>query len=474
MKRLNELIKCEYDTPVYGIKTNSKDVKQGDLFIAIHGFNCDHHDFIDDAIKRGAVAVISEKKIITPIPIVIVKSTNTALKNICYKFYSNVEKEFTMIGITGTDGKTTTSTIIYNVLKDIMQCCNIGTNGLVYKGITKSLDNTTPELEKIYNELLTLNKRGCKTISMEVSSESLLHKRVDNFIYDIAILTNITEDHLNIHKSIENYVNTKGRLFEKVKKDGYCILNKEDKNFELIKKHCKAKIYTYGMSDNCDFKICKISCKDKCNAFSILHNDNYYPITTNLIGKYNIYNITAAFACCYLLKVNPNVITDKISSITNIKGRGEKIDFGQPFTIILDYAHTENGIKNILSTLKVENYKRIITVTGSAGGREKEKRSKMGKAVLNLSDYVIFTMDDPRHEKVSDIINDLIGDSIKTNYEKIEDREKAIFKALDMAHEGDVIAILGKGKDNYMAIESKKIPYSDYKVIEKYFRMKST
>lgn len=470
MKRLNELIECGYDTSIYGIKSFSKDIKPGDLFVAVHGFNCDHHDFIDDAINRGASAIVSERKIETNIPVVLVPNTNKALTKLCHNFYDNVEEKLDFIGVTGTDGKTTTTTIIYNILKDTLSCANMGTNGLFYKDFHEALDNTTPEFEKLYDKLYNLNKLGCKTLAMEVSSEALLHKRVENLKYKVAILTNITGDHMNIHKTMDNYIDAKGKLFQRVKKDGYCILNNDDKYVSNIKKYCQGTIYTYGKSEESDFRIHSIIEKDNMTSFTISYQEKLYNLATHLKGEYNIYNVTAAFICCYLLGLEPVYIEEKILNIKTIIGRGERLNFGQNYDIILDYAHTANAIENILTQLQREGYKRIITVTGSAGGREKEKRSKMGKAVLDLSDYVIFTMDDPRYEKVSDIINDLISDSTKTNYEKIEDRKRAIFKALDMAQEKDAVAILGKGRDNYMAIESKKVPYCDYEVIEEYFK----
>ena len=236
MKRLNELIKCDYDTPISGIKTNSKDIKPGDLFVAIHGFNCDHHDYIMDAINRKASAIISEKKVETNIPVVLVNNTNDSLQTICKKYYDNVEEKLDFIGVTGTDGKTTTTTIISKILEEKLACANMGTNGLFYKGFHESLNTTTPEFEKLYEKLSTLKNQGCKTVAMEVSSEALLHKRVENLKYKVAILTNITGDHMNIHKTMDNYVDAKGQLFKKVRDDGYCILNNDDKYTSNIKK----------------------------------------------------------------------------------------------------------------------------------------------------------------------------------------------------------------------------------------------
>lgn len=468
MKKLNELIKCDFNTPIYGIKTNSKEVSNGDLFVAIHGFNVDHHLFIKDAIDKGAVAIISEKEIDVDVPVVIVKDTNKVLPEILKKFYDNIEDNFTFIGVTGTDGKTTTSTIVNKILSKYYKCANVGTNGIDYLDLHIDTDNTTPSMEKMYGYLKVLGDKGCKYITMEVSSEALLHKRVENINYDIGILTNITEDHLNIHKTKENYINCKSELFRQVKNDGYCILNNDDDVCEIIKKSCNGKVLTYGRNNDSDFQITKINNINNKTEFSIINGNIEYNISTNLKGIYNVYNITAAFATCYLLGISPENIIEEISNLL-IPGRGEVLDFGQDYTIVLDYAHTSNGIKNILSALSADKKARIISITGSAGGREKEKRREMGKITSDLSDLVIFTMDDPRYEDPNEIINEMIEDTLKDNYIRIIDRKEAIYKALTLAKKDDIVVILGKGRDNYMAIKDKKINYSDYEVIKSFF-----
>ena len=469
MKKLKDLIKCNYDIPIYGIKTNSKEVLKGDLFIAIKGFNVDHHEYIEDAIEKGAVAVISEKEIDTQLPVIVVKNTNKTLPKILDKFYDNIEDNFTFIGVTGTDGKTTTSTIIHKILSKYYKCANIGTNGIDYNDLHIDTDNTTPSMEKMYEYLKILNEKGCKYITMETSSEALLHKRVENIKYNVGILTNITEDHLNIHKTKSNYIKCKSKLFKQVKDDRYSILNYDDKYYEVIKKSCNGKVITYGRDINSDFRITSIKEKKK-TKFYIETKNKKYKLSTNLKGIYNIYNITAAFTACYLLGLTPKKIIKEISNLS-IPGRGERLDFGQKYTIILDYAHTTNGIKSILSTLSVNKKNRIISVTGSAGGREKEKRREMGKITSDLSDLVIFTMDDPRYEEPENIIKEMTQDIEKNNYLKIVDRKEAIYKALSLAKPNDIVVILGKGRDNYMAIKDKKTKYSDYEVIKSFFNL---
>lgn len=469
MKRLNELIDCSYDIEISGIKSDSRDVKPGDLFVAIKGFFCDHFDYIDDAISRGAVAVIADRCVNSNIISIIVDDVNSSYDEILKKFYDHVDNNFDLVGITGTDGKTTTTTIISRLLDN---CCYMGTNGCFYKDFMINLSNTTPDVSQVYNIMKCLHDKNCQKMSMEVSSEALLHERVSGLQYNIVGFTNITEDHLNIHGTIDNYINSKAKLISLLKNNGIAIFNSDDSNIAKIVKKCKCDYYTYGMSKFSDFRICKVITNSTGSSFQIVYKDNKYNIISPLFGIYNVYNVTLAFVVAHFMGMDPIDIIEKIKNLDIISGRFERLDFGQDFTLILDYAHTENGINNILSSIKnIYGDSRIITVTGSAGGREKEKRSKMGQAVFDYSDYVIFTMDDPRYEDVDNIIDDLVGEYDGNNYERVIDREDAIKRAISLANKGDVVVILGKGRDNYMAIEDKKIPYSDYDVLKEYFSL---
>ena len=470
MKRLNELINCSYDIKVSGVKSDSRKIKPGDLFVAIKGFFNDHYDFIDDAIKNGAVAVVADREVSADIISVVVEDVNLKYYEILRKFYDDIDKEFTLIGITGTDGKTTTTTIISRILED---CCYIGTNGAKYKDISFDIENTTPDISVIYYIMKCLHVENCQKMSMEVSSEALFHDRIKGLQYDIVGFTNITEDHLNIHGTLDNYIDSKKKIVDMLKSDGVAIFNIDDKNIEKIVKKCKSKYYTYGFKKNADFRICKVDSNSDGVNFEIKFGDNIYTLESSLFGIYNIYNITLAFIVSYVMGDDVSQIINKIKSIGVIDGRLEKLDFGQDFKIILDYAHTENGIRSLLSNIR-NIYKdgRLIVVSGSAGGREKEKRRGMGRAIFEYCDYAIFTMDDPRYEDVDSIIDDLIGDYKGNNYERIIDRLSAIKRAVDIANSNDILVIMGKGRDNYMAILDKKIPYSDYEVLKDIFSNK--
>ena len=267
---------------------------------------------------------------------------------------------------------------------------------------------------------------------------------------------------------MENYVECKKKLFEQVKKDGFCVLNKDDKYFDDFKKVCNGKVLTYGKND-CDLEIVNIKEFINKTEITLKYQDKLYNIYSPLLGEFNVYNLCAAILGVLMMGYK---IEDIIKNIKNIKvphGRMEFLDFGQKYSIILDYAHTPDAFIKIYDSLNKIKKGRIITVTGSAGGREHEKRPLMGKIVLDNSDYSIFTMDDPRREDVNDIINDLVSMTDKDNYERILDRKLAIKKALDMAKDNDIILIAGKGDDNYMAINDDYIPYSDREVIKEYY-----
>ncbi len=464
MKYLDDLYKGEKHIPIRDIKTDSRNIESGDLFVAIKGFNVDHSEFVDDAIKAGCSAVVSDKHLEKSVPCIKVGNLSEELTRLCKEFY-NYNNDLELIGITGTDGKTTTATIIHQLLSNFTKNAYLGTNGICYNNIKQKTENTTPSKEYLYKCFSSLRDANCKSVVMETSSEALLHDRVDSFKFKYAIYTNITEDHLNIHKTLENYINSKLKLINYLNKDGVIILNSDD---EVLKDIASShKIYTYGKNSQADFQILDINLDPK-TTFKIKYLNKIYELESPYPFEYNIYNLTVGFIVCVLEGYNAEEIIRYIRKLKPISGRSEELNFKTDYHIILDYAHTLNGIKNLIENVK--NYhKRVIVVTGSAGGREKEKRSKIGSYLLDNANFVVFTMDDPRYEKVDDIIDDMLKDTNKNNYTRIVDRKEAINYALSHAKKDDYILIIGKGRDNYMALEDKKVPYSDYEVIKSYF-----
>ncbi len=459
MKNIKDLLDVDYDIEVKGITDDSRDVREGFIFVATKGFNVDHFDFIDKAIENGCVFLVVDREISMDFPHIIVENIDKAYQKLCIKYYDLDLEKFHFIGITGTDGKTTTTSIVSEILDN---CAYMGTNGLKVLDEVIPTNNTTPCLSEMCKDMNIVQEKNVSTLAMEVSSEALLHGRVNHLLFDIVGFTNITEDHLNVHKTLENYIQCKLHLLDFVKENGYVIVNGDDKNLQKIK--CK-NLVTFGFNNSNDYVIHDVKLLSKKVSINVKYKDKNYLIDSPLIGRHNVYNVVMAFIIGIYYGVEEEVLIDRISKLKPIPGRCEFLDFGQDYDIVLDYAHTINGIDTILDTFK--DYKEIITVTGAAGGREKEKRSTIGDIVIRKSTKAIFTMDDPRYEDVDDIIDQMVSNH--SNYIRIKDREEAIHYALGIAHKGSVVLILGKGRDNYMAIEDKKIEYNDYNVIKNYF-----
>lgn len=470
MKRLSELYPgYPDDVLISGIKINSKDVTDGDIFVCTMGVTADRHDFIDEAIKNGAKAVVVQKPVECSVPTILVENTNKELPLLASRFYDAPESKLDIIGITGTNGKTTVATIIQDLIGNDI-CGYLGTNGIICSKFSESIRNTTPDSDRLYGYFKRFVDSGCQILSMETSSEAFYRERLQNIKFKVGIITNITEDHLNIHKTIENYVACKQKLVMQVADDGYSILNVDDKYYDETRKLAKGTILTYGKND-ADLQIISSMSTAKETNITIKYNGMNYNFLSPLLGEFNTYNLCAAILALIALGYGIEDIIKRVSNIEAPHGRVEFLNYGQNYEIVLDYAHTPDAFSKLYKLLNEIKKGRIITVTGSAGGREKEKRGPMGKLVLDESDYVIFTMDDPRYEDVKDIISDLVSESDKSNYEIIVNRKEAIYRAFDMANKGDIVLIAGKGIDNYMAIEDKYLPYSDLEVIEEYFNV---
>ena len=460
MKKISDLIPCPFDVLIKGITEDSREVKQDFLFVATHGFHVDHYDYIKDAIENGCSFVICDREIEYDIPHLVVSNVDKIYRELCQKFYDVNLDEFHFIGVTGTDGKTTTSTIISRVIGD---AAYLGTNGLMVGEDSYDTHNTTPCLSELYEDFAIIKKHHCQNIAMEVSSEALLHNRVSDIFFDIIGFTNITGDHLAVHGSFQNYVDCKMKLLDHVKENGIVILNGDDPILKTIQHPNKI---SFGFSENNDYVIQEVTYLKKKTLIKVHSNERNILITSPLFGKYNVYNVVMGYLMGLSFGLDQSLLLKRIEQLGPIKGRGEFLDFGQDFDIVLDYAHTINGVRSILDAF--QDYENIIVVTGCAGGRDVDKRSIIGKMVLENSDIAIFTMDDPRFEDVDDIIDQMVGES--KDYFRIVDREDAIYYALSIAYPGSVVLILGKGRDNYMAIKDKKIHYSDYEVISHYFQ----
>jgi UDP-N-acetylmuramoyl-L-alanyl-D-glutamate--2,6-diaminopimelate ligase len=452
MKKLNQLVPCDYDINIESIEDDSRIKTDNYLFCCIEGLTVDGHKYIEDAINNGAVAILAQKDIKAAVPVVKVEDTNKGMLDVLSNFYDNVDQKIKLIGVTGTDGKTTTTSIIYQLINQVDNCGYIGTNGLMCGDFSIKTEYTTPFPKELFKAFNDFKNSGCNYVTMEVSSERLLTRRLDGLKFDVAILTNLTSDHLDKHKTLANYRRSKARLFEMLKDDGYAIINADDEHANYFKKHSNGKVLTYGIDKRADIMATNMIISEKRLRFNLKINDNEYYIESPLSGKFNVYNLMAAIGTCYVLGHNINDIVEKIRYLEPINGRAIIIDTKKNYKVIIDYAHTANSLKNLLQYAHVIAGNRLITVTGSAGGRDKDKRPEMGKVVTSLSDYVIFTADDPRYEDPNDIIDEMLTNVDSRNHERVIDRVLAIKKALSLAVAGDVVIIAGRGDDTYMPV----------------------
>lgn len=471
MKKLKELIKCNYDVNIESIEEDSRIKAPNSLFCCIKGLTVDGHNYAEKAIENGAVAILATKDLNVSVPVIKVKDTNKAMAKALSNFYDNTDKKLTLIGVTGTDGKTTLSSIIYQLINYFEDGGIIGTNGVKCKHFEKDSKFTTPFPKELYSFLNDFKKAGCKYVTMETTSERLALNKLNELRFKVAIFTNISRDHLNTHKTIKNYVKAKSKLFSLLTDDGYAIINNDDKYSSSFIKATKGKVITYGIENKADVTAKDIIITEKILTFTLCAPYGEYKIVCNLSGKFNVYNLMAAITTCYVLGFDVEKVIEKVKELKQVEGRQIYVNCGQPFKVMVDYAHTAFAIKNLLEYLRTFIKGRIIIVTGSGGLRDISRRIDLGEVVTKYADYVVFTSEDPRTEDPLKIIEDMLS-TVKnkvSNYEIVIDRIAAIQKAISLAKPNDLVLLVGKGTEDYMAIGNGYVPYiTDYKVAEQY------
>lgn len=439
------------------IKDNSNNIQKGDTFIALEN----GEKYVIDAIQKGATKVITKHKNYNirtnNIKIIYVKNPRKYLiKYLKYNYYKDIE-DMNIIGITGTNGKTTTAYLLYQALNLLeSKCAYIGTIGFYIDGKLKDLNNTTPDIIELYEMIMEAKKHGCKNVVMEVSSHSLDLKRVDAIKYNYALFTNLTNDHLDYHKSIKKYYKAKRKLLKLLKKDGKIITNSDDTYMKKISKRA------IKIGKNGEYKIGDYYFTNKTIFY--LNNNKYQ---MNLMGLYNIYNMSFVIAVLNSMGYfNLNRIIKKLNPPS---GRMEIIE-RKTNKIIVDYAHTPDAVEKIINAVKDFAKNKIYVIIGCGGNRDKTKRPIMASLSCSLADYVIFTSDNPRFERPMDIINDMVKDLGKTNYEVVENRKEAIEKGIQLLKNNDILIVLGKGHEKYQVIGKDKIHFDDVEIINQTFR----
>jgi UDP-N-acetylmuramoyl-L-alanyl-D-glutamate--2,6-diaminopimelate ligase len=460
------------DIEIDGIACDSKKVEDDFIFVAIKGSSHDGHYFIDEAVKKGAKAVFiqslsyevaksQERTIFIQVP-----DTRKALARLAAEFYGNPSRQMKVIGITGTNGKTTVSFLIEHLLKKAsFNPAVIGTINYRFNNKILPSVNTTPgplDIQEMFSEMA----RGRVNYAvMEVSSHSLDQDRVEGVRFSYAIFTNLTQDHLDYHITLDNYFIAKAKLFEGLSPESISVINNDSPYAARIRAMTKSKIVTYGIDAESDISALDIHYGLGGTNFIASAPTGRMEVVTNLIGKYNVYNILASIAIGIGEGLNFDLISKAMEEFELVPGRLERIDSGQDFFVFVDYAHTDDALYNVLSTLRELSQKRIIVVFGCGGDRDKAKRPKMGKVVSELADFAIVTSDNPRSEEPQDVIKDILEGMSGDNYRVIPERDKAIAEALSMARIGDIILIAGKGHETYQTIKGKNIPFDDREVV---------
>lgn len=438
-------------------------MEKGDIFVALRGVNHDGHSYIADAIEKGATKVVVEEGLY-PVETYIVKDTHEYLVQTLKREYYDEVKDLKLIGITGTNGKTTSCYLIHQALNRLGRKCGyIGTIGFYIDEKICDLPNTTPDILDLYDMLLTCKKEGCEFVAMEVSSHSLDMNRVDGLLFDYAIFTNLTQDHLDYHGNMKNYALAKQKLFRKMKEQGTCFINIDDDNsyhFLLPENHN----ITYGFR-NGSYRITNMTYSLGHTDFIVSHEgEKTYQM--KLIGKHNLYNMLVVIMLLEELGIGESEIRKTISLLEEPRGRMECVRYHDAL-IIVDYAHTPDAVSNAIHAVLEIPHGKIYTIIGCGGDRDRAKRPEMAKIATDLSDYVIFTSDNPRNEDPEHILEDMEHGLDNTNYEKIVNRKEAINRGIQMLQKSDILLLLGKGHETYQVIGNKKIHFDDMEEVKK-------
>ena len=444
------------------IKSDSRKIKPGDIFVALKGLSSNGDEYISNAILNGASKVVVDNDSTYEIETLRVSDTRKYLNEYLSNNYGKYLDEMNIIGITGTNGKTTSAYLIYQALNRIgFKCAYIGTIGFYLDKKICSLDNTSPDTCDLYDMIMTSYDKGFKNVVIEASSQGLAMGRFENIRFNYAIFTNLTQDHLDYHKTMDNYVKAKQKLFCHLKDCGIGIVNADDS----YNKYFKAKnIVTYGFNSN-DYKILSYSLGYK-TSFELKVNGKIYTFESNLIGKYNIYNLACMIALLKEMGIDINKIVDITKYLNTPPGRMDIISYNSNL-IIVDYAHTPDAMINIFNTMKEVKKGNIYTIFGCTGDRDRIKRPIMMNIACSNSKQVIVTSDDLHNEDFNHILSDMLENNNHKNYIVIEDRRKSIEKGISLLKNNDILLILGKGHEEFIIIGNKKIPFNDKAVVEK-------
>ena len=480
--KLSELLKNvkplsvvgDVDTEIAGVKIDSRQVRPGYLFVAMKGTQVDGHQFIQKAVELGATAVLCEDMPATlaeGVTYVQVASTEDAVGTVATLFHGDPTSHLKLVGVTGTNGKTTIATLLYNMFRKFGHKCGLLSTVCNYiDDEAVPATHTTPDAIELNELLERMMTAGCEYVFMECSSHAIAQKRIGGLRFAGGMFTNLTRDHLDYHKTFENYRDAKKVFFDKLPKDAFAITNADDKNGMVMVQNTKAQVKTYSTRTMADFRARIIECHFEGMYLEIDGRE----VGVQFIGKFNVSNLLCVYGAAVMLGKQPENILVVLSTLKSVNGRLDPIRSPEGYTAIVDYAHTPDALENVLNAIHevLDGKGKVITVCGAGGNRDKGKRPLMAQEAVKQSDRVIITSDNPRFEEPQDIINDMLAGLDQKQMKKvisIADRREAIRTACMMAEKGDVILIAGKGHEDYQEIKGVKHHFDDHEVVRECF-----
>ncbi|MCD8202882.1 MAG: UDP-N-acetylmuramoyl-L-alanyl-D-glutamate--2,6-diaminopimelate ligase [Prevotella sp.] len=467
-------IKGNSDTELIGVNIDSRKISTGHLFIAMKGTQVDGHKFIPKAIEQGATAILCEdmpEDIVDGVTYVQVKSTEDVVGEVATQFHGDPSRKLKLVGVTGTNGKTTIATLLYNMFRKFgFKCGLLSTVCNYIEGEALSTSHTTPDAIELNELLERMAEAGCQYVFMECSSHAIAQKRIGGLNFAGGIFTNLTRDHLDYHKTFENYRDAKKAFFDALPKSAFAITNADDKNGMVMVQNTKATVKTYSTKSMADFKA-KIL---ECHFGGMYLEIDGREVGVQFIGKFNVSNLLAVYGAAIMLGQQPEDVLVVLSTLKSVSGRLDPVRSPEGVTAIVDYAHTPDALENVLKAIhEVLNKKgHVITVCGAGGNRDKGKRPLMAQEAVRQSDKVIITSDNPRFEEPQDIINDMLAGLNAQQMKKvvsIVDRKEAIRTACMLAQKGDVILVAGKGHEDYQEIKGVKHHFDDKEILHEIF-----
>lgn len=459
---------------VSGVESDSRQVKPGYLFVAVRGASVDGHTFISQAMAQGAKVIVCEEfptELNGEVSYIKVDDSAVAFGMLASAWYGNPSRELTLVGVTGTNGKTTTATLLYEMFRSLGYKAGLLSTVCNYIDTVKvPATHTTPDPLHLHRLLREMVDAGCQYAFMEVSSHSAAQHRIAGLDFDGAIFTNLTRDHIDYHKTVEAYLKAKKSFFDGLPEGSFALTNIDDKSGLVMLQNTRAEKHTYSLRTMADFKARIIESRIDGMTLEI----NGKTVEVMFVGKFNAYNLLAVYGATCLLGQNPDEVLRKMSLLVPVAGRFQTLHSSRGYTVIVDYAHTPDALNNVLTSIRevLGNRGHIITVVGAGGNRDKGKRPMMAREAVNLSDRVILTSDNPRFENPNDILNDMLAGLDAEQRRKTltqVDRREAIRTATQFANPGDVILVAGKGHEDYQEIEGVKHHFDDKEEVEKLF-----